>query len=45
VANHLAVRDYLRTHAESDFILGILRAVGFSTSRLDAIERANRKVV
>lgn len=72
LANHLAVRDYLRTHPEtareygelkkrlarefphdidsyvegkSDFILGILRAVGFSTARLDAIERANRKVV
>jgi GrpB-like predicted nucleotidyltransferase (UPF0157 family) len=47
LANHLAVRDYLRTHPETarDFILGILRAVGFSTARLDAIERANRRVV
>jgi GrpB-like predicted nucleotidyltransferase (UPF0157 family) len=72
LANHLTVRDYLRTHPDTareygdlkkrlalesphdidhyvegktDFILGILRAAGFSPARLDAIERVNRKIV
>jgi len=71
LANHLAVRDYLRSQPETarqygelkkrlarafphdidryvegktDFILDILRAAGFATSRLETIERANRRV-
>jgi GrpB-like predicted nucleotidyltransferase (UPF0157 family) len=70
LANHLAVRHYLRGHPEvakeygelkkqlakgfpedidsyidgkTDLIMRILRAVGVSSDRLDAIERANRK--
>jgi GrpB-like predicted nucleotidyltransferase (UPF0157 family) len=72
LANHLAVRDYLRTHPEvaheyselkkrlaiefphdidryidgkTDLILRILRAANFPAAGLDAIERANRKVL
>lgn len=70
LANHLAVRDHLRSHpatareygelkkrlarefphdidryveGKTAFILDILRGAGFTTSRLETIERANRR--
>ena len=70
LANHLAVRDYLREHAgaardygdlkkrlarehatdidgyiegKSEFLLGILGEMGFSSDRLSDIERMNRR--
>jgi GrpB-like predicted nucleotidyltransferase (UPF0157 family) len=70
LANHLSIRDYLRTHPDAameygelkkklakefphdidsyidgktDLLLRILRASGFPSERLDAIESVNRK--